>query len=421
VSEGPSLLSVDAARELILAVCARRRLASESIRLGNACGRVLAEDVVATSDLPRFTHSAMDGFALRSSDLTPAGECRLRIVGTHLAGDTLINAIEAGEALRITTGAPLPDGADTVAIKERVRVEDGMLIVDGGLPPGTNVRPRGEDYQRGEIALHAGAHIGAAQLGVLASLGLARIGVSRRPRVAVLTTGNELVMPGTALAHAQIHNSNGYSLAALLARAGADLLVSPAGERFGHVADDRNQLREVLGELAASADVIVTSGGVSAGEADFLPGVLGGIGRVHLWKVRMRPGMPLLFGEIGKTLVFGLPGNPVSSMATLLAFVLPALNSLQGASTLSVRAWKARLATPLHKRHDRTEFMRATLNSAEDGTLWVTPLARQGSGMLRGMVEADALVLIPESARELESGAVVDAYLLPALAGMGSA
>lgn len=408
-------ISVSKARECVIAVARSRTLGHERVALEQACGRILGEDIVAGHDLPPFANSAMDGFALSAADLPQQGDRNLRIVGTRLAGDPGPNRIAAGECLRITTGAPLPFGADTVVIKERVRVEGDSLIVGDDNIARANVRPAGEDYRRGEIALRAGSRISPAGLAVLASLGHAQVQVSRRPRVAILTTGNELVMPGEPLGDAQIHNSNGFGFAALVARSGASNLDS--APPFRHVRDERASLREQLLAAASEADLIISSGGVSAGEADFLPEILADIGRVHFWKVSMRPGMPVLCAEIGNTLVFALPGNPVSGMATYLNFVEPALALLQGASEFMPRVQHARLAAPLLKRHDRTEFMRATIESRSDGSLWATPLAKQGSGMLRGMVDADALLIVLQEVRELTAGDVVE--IMP-IRGFGS-
>ncbi|WP_440223023.1 molybdopterin molybdotransferase MoeA [Dokdonella sp. MW10] len=410
----PTFLSVPEAQAAILACCTGRVLDAEPVALHRAAARVLRADFVAGADVPAFANSAMDGFAVASADLPSEGERRLRIADTRFAGDTREARIAAGEALRITTGAPLPAGADTVVIKERVRVDGNDVVLPGGEVAGANVRPAGEDYRRGDVALRAGERLGAAQLGVLASLGHASIDVARRPRVAVVTTGDELVLPGEPLGHAQIHNSNGFSLAALLERSGAEL-VSPTSSAlpFDHVRDDPDRLATALRAAAATSDVVVTSGGVSAGEADFLPQLLAAHGRVHFWKVRMRPGMPVLFGELDGALVFGLPGNPVSSYATLLMFVAPALAALQGAREVQPRTWHARLAAPIAKRHDRTEFMRARLASRADGSLWATPVAKQGSGMLRGVADADALIVVPEEARMLETGTVVATLPLP--------
>lgn len=416
--QGPEplrLISVEEAQQCVIARATERRLAAEPVPLSAAFARVLSRDVSAQFDLPPFANSAMDGFALRGSDLPSSGEARLRIVGTRLAGDGASAYVAQGECLRITTGAPLPDGADTVVIKERVRVDGDCLIVDAGNSAGANVRAAGEDCRRGEIALRAGTRLGSAQIGVLASLGAAAVDVVQQPRVAVITTGDELVMPGTPCGRGQIYNSNGYSLTALLTQMFERPLTADgdASLSFGHLRDDPALLRSGLLAAAEQSDVIVTSGGVSAGEADFLPDLLADVGRVHFWKVRMRPGMPILFGEIGKTLVFGLPGNPVSSIATFLMFVRPALAALRGEQQQLPSFAYARLGEAIHKRHDRTEFMRARLESTTDGFLSASALPKQGSGMLHGMVEANALIVVPEQARQLDIGEIVRVLPLP--------
>ena len=405
-------LAVDIAVARVLELARRRERTIEVVDLADAPGRVLAHDIVAGHDLPPFANSAMDGFAVRGADLVVGGETRLRIVGTRYAGDAETAAIAEGECLRITTGAPLPRGADTVVIKERVRIKGDDLVVPHGEKTGANVRQAGEDYARGEHALAAGERIGAGRLGVLASLGLARVEVARRPRIAVLTTGDELVAPGERLGHAQIHNSNGYSLAALATEAGAQPL-DPA-RPFRHVRDDEAGLRKALLAAAAEADVIVTSGGVSAGEKDLLPALVRELGEIVFWKVRMRPGMPVLCGTIGGTPIMGLPGNPVSSIATFLLFVRPLLHVLQGCRVVEVARLSAHLLTSISKRHDRAEFMRARLEPQGDGTLAVRVLPKQGSGMLRGVAEADALVVVPEDVHEIEAGSVVEVIPLPA-------
>lgn len=405
-------ITVDEAVARVLALAASRRLATETVSLHESVGRVLAGDVIAGHDLPPFANSAMDGFAVRGADLAASGETRLRIAGTRYAGDTETAAIGAGECLRITTGAPLPRGADTVVIKERVRIEGDFLVVPASEKPGANVRAAGEDIARGARALAAGEVVGAARLGVLASLGCAHVEVVSQPQVAVLSTGDELVMPGQPLGHAQIHDSNGYGLAALAAEAGARIV--DALLPFRHVRDDERALREALLAAAAEADVIVTSGGVSAGEKDLLPALVAELGEIAFWKVRMRPGMPVLCGTLGGTVVVGLPGNPVSGVVTFLLFVRPLLRALQGIAEPSSPRLHAQLSAPIAKRHDRAEFMRARLEPRADATLGVRVLPKQGSGMLHGVVGADALVVVPEHARELEAGHVVEVIALPA-------
>ena len=406
--EFPTRLSVGEARERVVDLGRRHRVVIDSVPLDRALGRVLAVDVATPHPIPPFANSAMDGYALRGADLPREGEKRFRLAGVMLAGTASALRVRADECVRITTGAPLPDGADTVVIKERVRVETDAIVVPAGDAIGANVRPAGEDIAQGETVARAGEILSAAQLGVLASCGLANVRVARRPRVALLVTGDELVPPGEALGFGQIHDSNRYSLGALLEALG--IVADPVA----HVRDDVAALGEALRDAASTCDVVISSGGVSAGEADHFPRLLAELGTVHFWKVRMKPGMPFLCGEIGDALVFGLPGNPVSSVATLLTLVKPGLFAMQRASE-NPRRSHARLSEPVRKKHDRTEYLRARLESAADGTLLATPLDRQGSGMQRGVAEADCLLVVPETAHELAAGEVVEVLPLPGL------
>jgi molybdopterin molybdotransferase len=401
----PIGLSLAEAQARIVSVAADRGLGKESIALESALGRVLAEDTFAPFDVPGFANSAMDGYALRGADLDAAASVRLRLIGAILAGGNEAPSVESGTCVRITTGAPLPRGADTVAMKEDTRIEGDDIVVAAGTQPGANVRPAGEDYRAGDRALSAGTVLTPAQLGVLASFGCSKIAVARRPRAVLLTTGDELVPPGNPLGFGQIHDSNRYSLGALLEQHGVELL------RHERLRDDPPALRDALLRAAGDADIVVSSGGVSAGEADYLPGLLAEIGRVHLWKVKIKPGMPFLFGGIGRALVFSLPGNPVSGVATFLAFVRPALDAITRRRARS--ALRARLAQAVHKNHSRSEFLRASLACDDTGLLHATPLRKQGSGQLRGVAEADALIVLPEAAREIPAGAVVDVLPLP--------
>jgi molybdopterin molybdotransferase len=404
----PTRLSVDDARERIVALCGQRRVAVDEVPLDRALGRVLAVDVAAPHALPPFANSAMDGYALRGNDLPRDGEKRFRLMGVMLAGTGKALHVGVDECIRITTGAPLPNGADTVVIKEGVRIEGEFIIVAGGESVGANVRPAGEDLAIGEIAARAGEMLSAARLGLLASCGFADVPVARRPRVALLVTGDELVPPGEPLGFGQIHDSNRYTLGGLLEDIG--IVAQPVA----HVRDDVDTLREALLAAAATCDVVISSGGVSAGEADHFPSLVAELGRVHFWKVRMRPGMPVLCGEVGKALVFALPGNPVSSLATFLTLVKPGLMAMQGAEETHER-WHARIATPIRKKHERTEFLRARLECGADGQLRAKPVEQQGSGMLRGVAEANCFIVIAEGERDLRVDDVVEVIPLPGL------
>ena len=374
--------------------------------LADAFGRIVACDVHAPADVPGFVNSAMDGFAVRAADLPAIGAQSLRLIGEIFAGGNEPPTVSAGTCVRITTGAPLPPGADTVVMKENTRIHGETVEFDAGTAAGANVRAAGEDYRAGDLALRHGTRLTPAGVSVLASFGMTHADVVAKPRAVLLTTGDELHAPGKPLRFGGIYDSNRYSLGGLLEQHGAALL------RHERVPDVPERLRTALLRAGDDADLILSSGGVSAGEADFLPRLIGEAGEVYLWKVRIRPGMPFLFGRVGKALVFALPGNPVSGIATFLTLVKPALDAMCRAR-VAPSALRARLKQPVHKRHTRAEFQRATLECDANGNLWATPHAKQGSGMLRGVAEADALVLLPEDAHEFAIGTVVDVVPLP--------
>ena len=399
-ADHPSRIGLEQALEIVAACAAQHRLPVETASLAGACGRVLAEDVRAPHPLPPFTNSAMDGFALRGEDLPVEGQRVFDLAGEVFAGATSTPETGAGQCVRVTTGAPMPPGADTVVIKENVGVDGVCIVVKAGEKAGANVRAAGEDYAEGELAVAAGIPLGAAQLAVLAALGVAQVGVRRRPRIAVIATGNELVPAGQPLGFGQIHESNAVMLAALAREAGAEV-VSQATVR-----DDPEALRVALLDAAAGADLVVTSGGVSAGEADHLPGVLQSVGEILFHKVRLKPGMPTLFGRIGACLHFGLPGNPVAAAVTFRVFVRFALRAMLGVNVV-LKPGRARLVAALHKRHARAELARCSLHTDADGVQWATLHAKQGSGMLRGLAETEALALLPEGEREYQRGDVV--------------
>ncbi|MFN3842541.1 MAG: gephyrin-like molybdotransferase Glp [Rehaibacterium terrae] len=376
---------------------------AEAIPLAQALGGVLAEDVTAPIDLQPFDNAAMDGFAVRAADLRADGVSALRLVGEQYAGPARDLAVGPGECVRITTGAPLPAGADSVLPKEEARLADGRVIAACALTPGTHVRRRGEDVRRGEVVLHAGQVVTPVRLGMLAALGFSRVPLRRRPHVAVFSSGDELRPAGEPLRPGEIHDSNGPMLQALLAREG--IQAAPQ-----HLPDDRAAVTERLRAAARSADLVLTCGGVSAGEKDLLPAVLAQHGEVVFWKVRIKPGMPVLFGRLDGALVLGLPGNPVSVLATFLTLAQALLDALQGRSEARA-AWRARLAAPVDKPHDRLEFRRGRLEVDEHGGLRVHPDPATGSHRLRAAAQANALIVLPEGPLTLEAGALV--HVLP--------
>jgi molybdopterin molybdotransferase len=386
-----TLLSIDEARARVLA--AVRPLEVEDVALDGALDRVLAEDVTATADVPGFANSAMDGFAVRSG---PAGR-RLSIVGESRAGAPAGVAVGDGTAVRISTGGALPDGADAVLQLELADDAGDTVTLRDAVPPGRNVRDAGDDLRAGATVLTAGTVLSPAAIGVAAAAGRASVRCARVPRVAVLATGDELREPGALLEPGQLHDSNALTLTALARRAGA-VVVSA-----GHVADRQDATREAIARALEGADVVVVSGGVSVGPHDHVKPALTALGvREDFWRVALRPGKPTWFGTRGATLVFGLPGNPVSAMVTFLLFVRPALAALQGASAVPERL-RAVLAVALPRHADRDECVRVRLH---DGR--ATPTGPQGSHQLSSMLGADGLAIVPRGEGELPAGAEVE-------------
>jgi len=385
------LLSIEEALRRVLARAAV--LEGESVPVAAAAGRYLAEDVRATVDLPPFASSAMDGYAVRAED-TPG---RLPVVFRIAAGVPAKRALAGGEAMAISTGGAVPPGADSVVPIEVVVESDNELEIPAPVELGANVRPLGGDVRAGDLVLAAGSRLGAAQVGALAAAGIADVVAARRPRVAVLSTGTELRAPGETLEPGQIYESNAPMLAAAFEAAGAVV------ERIGPVTDDEAEHRQAL-ERGLEADVLVSSGGVSVGPHDLVRRILAELGvEEDFWGVAVRPGKPLAFGVRGRTLVFGLPGNPVSSLVGVELFVRPALLALQGAADPEPAYETARLAAPLRRNAARDELARARSQRDADGTL-LEPLTGQESHMIARAAGADALVLVPAGEGELEAG-----------------
>ncbi|MEA2317938.1 MAG: molybdopterin molybdotransferase [Solirubrobacteraceae bacterium] len=386
-----TLLTIEEARARVLAALAP--LPDEELAVADALGRVLAEDVRAAHDVPSFANSAMDGFAIRSG---PAGRT-LAIVGESRAGSPSPVAVGDGEAVRISTGAAVPDGADAILPAESAQDDGDAVTVQEDVAAGNHVRGPGEDLRAGATVLAAGALLGPAELGLLVEAGRAAVRCGRRPRVAVLATGDELVAPGEPLAHGQLHNSNAVTLGALARRAGAELV------HTSEVADDAAAVRAAIERALAGTDAVLLTGGVSVGPHDHVKPALAALGVEEVfWRVALRPGKPMWFGRRGTQLVFGLPGNPVSAVVCFLLFARPALAALQGA-TDPPRRGRAILGEAVPRQRTREEAVRVRL---EDGR--AMPTGPQGSHQLSSMLGADALAIVPRGEGDLEAGAEVE-------------
>jgi molybdopterin molybdotransferase len=391
------LISIAEARRRVLE--AVTRLGDEDVPLELALGRVLAEEVTSAIDVPPFDSSGMDGYALIAGP-----EAELEVIGEARAGHPAAEAVRPGAAVRISTGAALPEGADAVVPVERTqRTGDGVHVPAAA--PGTNIRRAGEDIRAGDIVLRAGTVLGPAELGVAASVGRASLRCALRPRVAVLVTGDELIPPGEPLGPGGIYSSNGFALTAQVEQAGAALVGR------GSVPDTPEGTRGAIREALEAADVVIVSGGVSVGPHDHVKDALRNLGvEEHFWGVRLRPGKPTWFGTRGDTLAFGLPGNPVSAMVTFQLFARPALAALQGAAADAPRA-TAVLAHPVARNRKRDEAVRVRLRHTEEG-LVAEATGEQGSHMLTSMLGADGLALIAAGEGELAAGERVDVELL---------
>jgi molybdopterin molybdotransferase len=392
-----ALLSIAEAQRLVLDHV--KPLSTEPVPLDDALGRVLGEPAAAAVDLPPFPSSAMDGYAVRSED-TPAG---LRVTGRIAAGLPADRPLGAGEAMAIATGGVVPDGADAVVPIEYVVERDNDTIDVERVEPGAHVRPRGSDARRGDVVVAGGVRLDPARLGALAAAGVPEVVCAARPRAAVVPTGTELRRPGEPLAPGQIYEANGLILAAQLAGAGAE------AERVAAVGDDEAAHREAL-ERALAADVVVTSGGVSVGPHDLVRRIEAELGVEEVfWRVAVKPGKPISFGVRGSTLVFGLPGNPVSALVGFELFVRPAVLALQHVAEPLPRFLRGTLRSARRRSTERDELVRARL-LVGDGSVELVPLSGQESHMIARAAEADALVLVPRGEGELPAGATA-AYL----------
>jgi molybdopterin molybdotransferase len=364
-----------------------------------ALARVLAVDVQAPFDVPPADNSAVDGYAVGSGDIPGSGARELEVVGDLAAGAVFDGALRSGQALRIMTGAPMPAGADTVYPQEVVEQGGGRVRI-GPIAKGVNVRGRGEDVEAGGIVIEHGTVLRPQEIGLVASLGIWQVSVHRRPRVALLSTGDEVAEPGTPRRPGQIYDSNRFTLRGSIEQAGGEVL------DLGIVPDARDELTARLREAAAMADAVVTSGGVSVGAHDLVKDVLAELGTIDFWQVAMQPGRPLAFGRLAGTTFFGLPGNPVASLLAFMLFVRPALWKLAGRRRLFPPAWQAQAMEPLRKRTGRREFKRGIL-AYRDGRWEVRTTGPQGSGILSSMVAGNCLIVLEEDRGDVAAGEIV--------------
>lgn len=395
-------LAVDEARQRIIE-SVTPIFGTTSLPLRDSLGRILAEDIHSPLNIPGHTNSAMDGYALGGDNLPSEHPLDYKVIGTAYAGKPYSGSCNQGEAVRIMTGAPLPVGTDTVVMQEHVqRLSNEIIRIDCGHRTGQNVRQAGEDISTGSLVLTEGRKLTPADLGVIASLGFAELKVRRRPRVAFFSTGDELCSIGQPLEEGQVYDSNRYTLFGMLKSLGVEIL------DLGVVKDNPEALRKAFQSAIEMADVIITSGGVSVGDADYVKEIMEELGSIGFWKIAMKPGRPLAYGHFDDTLFFGLPGNPVAVMVTFLQFVMPALRYMESGHPYTPLTIQAIATCNLRKRPGRFEFQRGILSHNENGGLSVTTTGSQGSGILTSMSRADCFILLNEESTGIRDGDLVD-------------
>jgi molybdopterin molybdotransferase len=402
----PQALSADAVGEFL------SHLASpvgdtETAPILVALGRVLARDLVSPISVPPHDNSAMDGFAFDGAQLAGGGDIALEVVGTALAGKAWQGSVGPGQCVKIMTGAIMPAGLDTVVPQEFTKPagDNRVAFPAGILRPGDNRRLKGEDLAEGRPALRKGERIGPAAMGLVASLGIATVEVTRRLKVAYFSTGDEILSLGEPQREGAVYDSNRFTVHGLLSRLGCEVI------DMGVVKDDPAQLEAAFTHAARQADAIVTSGGVSVGEADYTKAMMKKLGDVAFWRIAMRPGRPMAVGRIGNAVLFGLPGNPVAVMVTFLAFVRPALLRMMGANVTRPPLLKARSAEPMRKKPGRTEYQRGMVAQGADGALTVRTTGNQGSGVLSSMVQANGLIVLHHAQGNVAAGDEVDVMM----------
>ncbi len=374
----------------------------KNVTIREAAGHILADDVTSPMDVPPFINSAMDGYAISAADIPADGSASLRVIGKSFAGKPFNGVCQRGEAVRIMTGAVVPEGADTVIMQEHAEVDGEQIRIGSEHKPQQNVRKPGDDFFCGDTIIRAGERLSPAKLGLLASVGVTEFKVIRKPVVAFFSTGDELKGVGQILQPGDIFDSNRYILFGMLQKMGVDCI------DMGVVPDIRDEIEATLKEAADIADMVITSGGASVGEADFIKLILDEIGEVGFWKIAMKPGKPLAFGQINNTVFFGLPGNPVSAMATFYQFVQPSLRLLEGEAVSEPLRLRATTLCKLKKRPGRKDFQRGILSSNQQGELVVDTTGIQGSHMLSSMAMANCFIVLQRDAGDIEAGEMVE-------------
>ncbi|VAW64951.1 Molybdopterin molybdenumtransferase [hydrothermal vent metagenome] len=374
----------------------------KNVTIREAAGHILADDVTSPLDVPPFINSAMDGYAINSSDLPQSGEATLHVIGKSFAGAPFDGEVKSGQTVRIMTGAVVPEGADTVIMQEHAEVDGDNIKIGNEHKAKQNVRNPGDDFFTGDIIIKAGERLSPAKLGLLASVGVSEFKVIRKPVVAFFSTGDELKGVGQTLQPGDIYDSNRYILFGMLKKMGVECI------DMGVVADVKDEIEQTLKEAANIADLVITSGGASVGEADFIKIILDEIGKVGFWKIAMKPGKPLAFGHINNTVFFGLPGNPVSAMATFYQFVQPSLNLLEGELISEPIRLQAKCVSNLKKRAGRKDFQRGIMSNDETGQLIVDTTGIQGSHMLSSMAKANCFIVLERDAGNIKAGEMVE-------------
>ncbi len=400
-AQGGPLMTVAEAHAMIGAAVGRV-CEAETVPLSAALGRILAEELIAPIDVPAHDNSAVDGYAVHFEDLDPEAETVLPVTGRAAAGHPLGRAAGRGEAIRIFTGAEMPAGPDTVMMQEDCRLEGDQVVIRPGIKRGANRRKRAEDVTAGSQVLPAGQRLRPQDLGQAAAIGRQSLRVSRPLRAALFSTGDELREPGTPLEAGCIYDSNRFTIAGLLRGLGCDV------SDLGILPDRFEVVRDAMTEAAAGHDLLVTSGGVSVGEEDHVKQAVEALGRLHLWRLAIKPGRPIALGQVGRVPFVGLPGNPVAVMVTFLNIVRPMLLRLMGGQVTAPHHFKVRAGFDHRKKKDRREWLRARLEDDGAGALVAVKFGRDGAGILSSMVESDGLIELPEEMTELRAGAMVD-------------